>query len=188
MRIGFTGSQCSGKSTQAKFLEDRDGFIAVPSASNIAAKNGVIVNREGDLSTQFVIIGKIEEQKYLYHQEDLVWERTHIDALAYSQTCNLWGLDEAYLTIHRALAINQMKHYFDIVFYFPAYPLDNFLGELNNGVRDIDPEYRNRIDTIIKTELDLAYIDYYSVPEGNVKYVHDFIKKTIHGEKSRRTS
>jgi adenylate kinase family enzyme len=54
MKVGFAGAQCTGKSTQATLLSERDGFVAVPSASRLAANMGVPVNREGNLSTQFV--------------------------------------------------------------------------------------------------------------------------------------
>jgi hypothetical protein len=179
MRIGFAGAQCSGKTTQATLLSERDGFIAVPSASRLAANMGVPVNREGTLSTQLVIIGKIESQQYEYKQSHLVWERTHVDALAYSQTCDLWGIEEHYLICHRALAKAQIVNYFDIVFYFPAYELSTFKGETVDGVRDVEPAYRQRVATIIKNELDMIGKPYFVVPEGDPELVYNYICKRL---------
>jgi len=188
MKVGFCGSQCTGKSTQAQLLGEKLGFTVVPSASRLAANVGVPVNREGTLSSQFVIIGKIECQKYYYEQVettsfgkrlDLVWERTHVDSLAYSQTSQLWGVDDHYLICHRALAEDQMKNYFDMIFYFPAYDIDEFLGEIDDGIRDIDPDYRNRVDSIIRSELDNMRCSYIVVPNACPEDVHAFIKTEI---------
>jgi len=193
MKVGFCGSQCTGKTTQAEQLGIALGFIVVPSASRLAARMGVPVNREGNLSSQAVIIGKIEGQKYYYAQKerseygktlDLVWERTHVDALAYSQTSDLWDVQEHYLICHRALAEDMMNNYFDMVFYFPAYDLSEFLGEVDDGIRDVDPMYRAKVDAIILAELEsLCRQPYITVPNGPPEEVHQFIKNIVMEEK-----
>jgi hypothetical protein len=180
MKIGFVGTQCSGKSTQAKLLETK-GYEIVPSASSLVAKAGVPVNREGTLSTQFMIAGMVEMQMVLHNTPTVnyVWERTHVDHLAYGRTANLWGMNKAYEYCVVKLVHNMMANYFDIVLYFPGYDLEHFQGEKDNGIRDANPEYRSLIDDHILAILNSIEVEYFTVPQGDLVEVNNFIMNSI---------
>jgi hypothetical protein len=179
MKIGFCGTQCSGKTTQAGLLESK-GYILVPSASRIAAEHGVPVNRQGTLSTQFVTSGITEMQKYDYaHEDKVVWQRTHVDHMAYGMTSDLSDLYDELTDCVWHLAWDMLVNYLDVVFYFPAYPIEMFQGEREDGVRDTNPRYRLLIDSHIRNILDGIGAEYYTIPQGDITEVHGFIMSSI---------
>lgn len=175
MRVAFCGAQCTGKSTQAKLLGDK-GYTVVPSASRIVANLGLEVNRDGTLSSQMIISGIAEYQLEEYKgYENVVWERTHFDICGYSKTCNLGAAKWDYINCSLELARKQAKGYFNLIFYFPAYPLGNFSGEINDGIRDVDPEYREVVSGNIKEALLDCEAQFIVVPEGSESSVAEFI-------------
>jgi predicted ATPase len=179
-RIAFTGAQASGKSTQARLLASK-GYKLVPSASRIASQSGVQVNRKGTMSTQIIVAGLMELQTYTRADEsdNIVWERTHVDALAYGRTSNLQGLWPEYEACIKLLAQNMMLNYFDIVFHFPAYPMEHFEGDLEDGTRDTNPGYRSLIGQHIIDILEDIGVNYYTVPMGDIIEVQNFIMSSI---------
>lgn len=176
MRISFTGAQSTGKSTHASMLS---GYTLVPSASRFVAKEGMPVNRAGTLSSQITIAGKMEiDMHRMKDVPNTVWERSHIDIYAYGTAANLSPARDECLAVIKALALKQMHTYFDMVFYFPAYDIDNFVGA-EDGIRDCDVDYRDYIDDIILNTLKELKVDYITVPCGTIKDVHRYIEDKI---------
>lgn len=186
MRVGFSGCQCSGKTTQARLLAEKNKFTLVQSPARAVAELGVPVNRQGSLSSQIMISGQMEKELFITrHIENVVFERTHVDILAYAAECSLCGLNQQYFDVAYCLA-EKMLNDLDIVFFFPAYDISNFIGEKADGIRDIDPSYRKSIAERVKVMLKDLRPDYKTVPEGTTDYVHEWIYGQITQETAHR--
>lgn len=176
MKIAFTGAQCTGKSTQVRLLED---YLVVESASRVIAREGLPVNRCGDLTSQMCITGRMELDMHRTKDLDyVVWERTHVDSYAYATSCKLGPARNSYLDIVEQLAKKQFEEYFDLVFLFPAYTLDDFV-DVCDGVRDCDEEYRLFIHSTIVDMLSFLGVDYLTVPMGTIEERRLFIDSQI---------
>lgn len=176
MKIGMCGAQATGKTTHAEMLR---GYTLVPSPARHVVKEGFPVNRSGTLSSQIVIAGKMElDMKRNEKVIDLVYERTHVDCYAYTTNAAVEPVKNEMLAVIKELARKQIKDYFDLVFYFPAYDINNFVAP-DDGVRDCDEDYRQYIDGVIKDLLSDINADYITVPCGSIKSVHEFIEEHI---------
>jgi AAA domain len=176
MKIAFTGAQCTGKSTQVRLLKD---YHIVESASRFVAKEGMPVNRQGDLSSQIVITGRMELDLHRTKEiENVVWERTHIDSYAYASVCKIGPAKDSYLDMVEQLARKQFEEYFQLVFFFPAYDLCEFVN-VEDGTRDCEETYRTYIGNNIQDMLDFFQVPYLTIPRGTITERHAFIEEQI---------
>lgn len=184
MKIGFTGSQGTGKTTLAKALladswfKDRN-FVFVPSTARIAEKEGFKVNRDADpLSQLLTTVGRITAE---YGVEDEVTstisDRTPLDSLAYTtyQFNEVWGDFNSvyYWKVSYDLVEKYMGEY-DHIFYFPPY-----WAPKDDGLRDPDVQYQQDIDTHVADFLDAMRIEFYTMPPGETALRVDFVKKIV---------
>jgi AAA domain len=172
--IGFTGTQCTGKSEQANLLAHIEGFEIIRSPGRqLRYDQHINVNKEGTLSSQVMITGKMEE---LTHRElsrknahentpysrtfKTVFERTHVDIRAYTLTSDLTEEESFNMSeTNRQLAINQFDNLFDLVFYFEPAPVEWYQYP-DDGVRDTNITYRLKVDELIRAELfETGYYD-----------------------------
>jgi predicted ATPase len=179
MRIGFTGSHSTGKTSVAKTIADENPFWAfVPSTARKVADAGLGVNREADHLSQmittlsrFVDESRAHEGGFGYTVSD----RTPLDSLAYTryQMDNVWTgneLNDFYWDYSKKFVIEAMKVY-DHVFYFPVGAFALTL----DGLRENDESYRSDIDAIIRALLIELNIDAIIVPDGTVEERTDFV-------------
>lgn len=156
-RIVFTGAQGTGKTTVLKDLETR-GMRVITEVVRQLSKNGVKINREGDESGQNKIFKKYKDLLSEFNPAGYVSDRGLIDVMSYT----LQLVEEG--KVSREFADKQLKQLKkfvketpDIVYcYFPI----EFPAE-NDGVRDVNEDYRATIDNNIRgllQELGVNYI------------------------------
>lgn len=179
MRIGFTGSQGTGKTTLAKHLVKQPEFkdyTFIPSAARVAEKEGFKVNRDADpLSQLLTTAGRITTE---YEQwditDDTISDRTPLDSLAYTtyQFNNVWPEFNSgyYWKVSYALVEKHMENY-DVLVYFP-----NFWAPTADGVRDGDPQYQADIDVLIKTFLETMDMPHVVMPNATNAERYKIIK------------
>ncbi len=179
MRIGFTGSHGTGKTSVAKSLvSDWTDYAFVPSSARQMAASGFSVNREADpLSQLLTTVARIaDEDKLNTEKLYTVSDRTPLDSLAYTvyQSENIWsGVGRAYFDVTCRLVQNHMTKY-DAIFYFPCYwtPKDD-------GLRDSDPLYQKAIDKSIQKYLIAMRVNHFVVPNESVSQRVIFVQQSI---------
>lgn len=179
MKLGFTGSQGTGKTTLAKHLVKQKEFkdyTFIPSAARVAEQEGFKVNRDADpLSQLLTTAGRITTEYEMWSTtSQTISDRTPLDSLAYTtyQFNNVWPEFNSgyYWKVSYALVAEHMDNY-DHVFYFP-----NFWAPTGDGVRDPDPEYQADIDALIITFLGTMALDYTIMPKGTNAERYDLVK------------
>ena len=83
MKISFTGTGCSGKSTLLKLCQEKygDKFEYVTEVTRPIARKGLTINEGGDDSTQRAIIDAHINNNRL---KDVIMDRCIIDGLVYT--------------------------------------------------------------------------------------------------------
>lgn len=159
MKIGFTGSQGSGKTTLAKAMMNDPWFKSNDwkfAGSSVRAMHdkGFAINKDADPLSQLVSTVSRITTEYTAEQgvDNLVVDRTPLDSLAYTtyQYNNVWTdfNSKHYWQISYDLVSKHMSEY-DFVFYFPPY-----WAPKDDGVRSADVEYQLEIDKLIDNYLD----------------------------------
>lgn len=182
MRVGFSGSQGTGKTTLAKAMVRDPRFKDwkfVPSTARIAVEQGFKVNREADpLSQLLTTCSRITaEYRVTGDATSTVSDRTPLDSLAYTtyQYNEVWTdfNSKFYWDVSYDLVEKAMKEY-DAIFYFPPYWVPK-----EDGVRSGDRQYQLDIDELVVTFFDSMGVSALSVPEGTNAERVDFIAKYI---------
>jgi predicted ATPase len=175
-KIGFTGSQGTGKTTLAKgLLKDPDfaDFVFVPSTARVAEKEGFKVNRDADpLSQLLTTVGRITAE---YQAGGLtISDRTPLDSLAYTtyQFNNVWhDFNSSYYWKQSYSLVEKVMGDYNYVFYFP--PL---WAPKDDGLRDPDVEYQHAIDELVLTFIDSMGVPAIPVPAGDTASRVAFVK------------
>jgi len=155
MRICFSGAQNTGKSTVINdFLKTWTMYEkATESYRDKAKKNPTLkLNQEGDKESQVIIRDSLIDTAQLYDKEsNVLFDRCVFDNLAYSLWLNAKGkVDDLFIRQQIPIIKNTMEFY-DIIFFIPildAYPVEIVKSE--DGLRDLDPIFRQEIDYIMK--------------------------------------
>lgn len=177
MRIGFTGSQGTGKTSVAKALVKKwPDYHFVPSSARRAAESGYKVNRDADPLSQLVTTAaRVADEDYAARiNQNTVSDRTPLDSLAYTmyQQRYIWKdmTAENYYMQTSAKFVSGHMHKYDAIYYFPVYWLPKV-----DDVRDGDRFYQEDIDDIIRGLLAEFKIHYVTMPEASVSERVDFI-------------
>ncbi len=179
MRIGFTGSHGTGKTSVAKALcNEWTEYYFVPSSARQMASAGFRVNRDADpLSQLLTTVSRIaDEDKASNEKLYTVSDRTPLDSLAYTvyQSENVWSeVGRAYFDVTCRLIQNHMSKY-DAVFYFPV-----CWEPKSDGLRDSDPKYQIDIDKLVQKYLTAMRINHFVVPNAPVSQRVLFVQQTI---------
>lgn len=139
IKIGFSGSHCTGKTTLARRLHrDTIGSYFV---SEIARKH-ISGNLKSCLTQKKILADQIREEVYASMQADtVITDRTVIDNLAY--------LDDACSFTPRKRALEIMQKWistYTVIFFCP---IEN-IPLTDDGFRRTDTTERNRIEMAIK--------------------------------------
>jgi len=172
MKIAFTGSSSTGKTTLAKLLETKkivQNYITTNNRELMKEYN--IKNIDEFSKDNYVLFQKdiinnkkIIESKY----NTFVTDRTYIDTIAY-----LLSKDCLNNTLYLE-CIDNMSIY-DIVFYIP-------FGKIefeNDGFRSNNEDMNSLVDRYIRETLDKANIKYYTVNEISIDDRLSYILKII---------
>ena len=167
MRIGFTGSQGSGKTTLAELVAEQfDGVTFVPSTARVALQQGYKINTEADPISQLLTTVSRIAAEYNARGHIILSDRTPLDSLAYTcyQYDKVWSEEEKtgfYLDTSFAVVEQAMERY-DHIFYFPPY-----FAPAADGVRSVNTDYQIRIDGYIR-----KLIKKFDLPVHEVPFTH----------------
>jgi nicotinamide riboside kinase len=146
MRIGLTGTMSVGKTTLAKALGELDIFKDYPiqtERSKYLRDLGVALNTDSTLKGQLVFAA--ERSIELMH-ENIITDRTVYDVSAFTLSAKSIGWTEKrYFT---EILMSLRKEYDVIIYVSPE-----GVNIEDNGVRTVDPVYREKIDWTIKNML-----------------------------------
>lgn len=152
MKIAVSGAQNTGKSTYIKDFLAKWTMYESPNNSyrNILKEKNLEHSKKGTEESQKIILDNLVDQAIESSKKDFViLDRCVLDNLAYSSWLNLNGkVSEKFLDESRILVRETLK-LFDIIFFLPITKTSPIEIE-NNNSREIDPTYREEIDTIFK--------------------------------------
>jgi nicotinamide riboside kinase len=143
MRIGLAGTVSVGKTTLVKALaelpEFKDYYVTTE-RSKYLRDLGIPLNTDSSIQGQFVFMAE-RAQETIY--ENLLTDRTIWDVCAFTMSSKSikWSQKRSLIE-----AATLLMPYYDIVFYISPEGVEIE----DNGVRTIDPEYRDKIDFGIK--------------------------------------
>jgi GTPase SAR1 family protein len=153
MRIGFIGTQGTGKTSMAQALMETEyfkdnGFIFSPSSSRrLAGRLGI--NKSASPFSQLAItVARVGDEDKASNggKINTVSDRTPLDSLAYTkyQYDHVWKAGdpeaETCLEVSKGLVERSMRDY-DVIAYFPNFGWP----EVDDGVRPQGAEYQNEI-------------------------------------------
>jgi nicotinamide riboside kinase len=142
MKIGFCGTQSVGKSTLVKALaelpEFKDYFIATE-RSKYLRDLGIPLNTDSTLPGQIIFLA---ERASEILRNNVLTDRTIWDVCAFTDNAESIDVYAKYRYIELATCMGDQ---YDIVFYISPEGVEIE----DNGVREIDSEYRDVIDETI---------------------------------------
>jgi len=158
MRITIMGSHSTGKTTLAKALAERLNFGYLHDVvREEAVKKGFVINENTPPEVQLWLLIRQWELETTT-PEGWVADKSLFDYLVYGRLI----LKEKIVKDLIQWFVQQNAKY-DFVFYLPIeFPMEE------DGIRSIDPEFREEIDRLLKECLDEFGIDYI-VLSGSVK-------------------
>jgi nicotinamide riboside kinase len=142
MRIGFAGTMSVGKTTLVKALaelpEFKDYFIATE-RSKYLRDLGIPLNTDSSLPGQLIFLA---ERASEIMRDNVLTDRTVWDVCAFTDNAKSIDVYAKYRYIELATCMGDQ---YDIVFYISPEGVEIE----DNGVREIDSEYRDKIDKTI---------------------------------------
>jgi len=146
MRIGLTGTMSVGKSTLAKALGEIDmfkGYTIQTERSKYLRDIGIALNTDSTLKGQLVFAA---ERSIELMQSNIITDRTIYDVCAFTLSAkSIEWTEKRYFTE----ILMQLRNEYDAIIYVSPEGVDIE----DNGVRTIDPIYREKIDFTIKEML-----------------------------------
>jgi hypothetical protein len=165
MKIAVVGTQCIGKSTFIKDFLKKWSMYSTPEKSyrDAIKEKNISINRLGNEESQQVILDFLVDQAMSCSKsENVIFDRCVLDNLAYSSWLNLNGkVSDKFLDQSRILVRETLKM-FDVLFFLPITKVSP-VQIVEDGVRDVDPVYREEIDNIFK-----VFVKSYQQGDGRV--------------------
>jgi len=142
MRIGFAGTMSVGKTTLVKALaelpEFKDYFIATE-RSKYLRDLGIPLNTDSSLPGQIIFLA---ERASEIMRDNVLTDRTVWDVCAFTDNAKSIDVYAKYRYIELATCMGDQ---YDIVFYISPEGVEIE----DNGVREVNSEYRDKIDETI---------------------------------------
>lgn len=184
MKIGFTGTGGTGKSTTLNILKERGtlGVPVLPSVTREVFEEFGALEADQELWTpqqkkdlQMAIFKKRWEREEEYKETGFISDRTAIDHLAYClHRCYEAFTDDEIEKLYEDTRLN-MESY-DLIFYFPIY-----FTPPSDGMRQTGNGYRKIIDYIIQgiiMDFDMPMV-ITTMHNDTAENWADFIEKSI---------
>ena len=174
MKISFTGTGCSGKSTLLTKCKEYygDRFNYVTEVTRPIARMGHSINEEGDDNTQKAIINAHRQNNKL---DNVIMDRCIVDGYVY--TTWLYSKDKVTTETHDLAfnTLNEIVNDIDIIFY--TYPLEME----DDGERSTDKRFQKDIDNMMTN---LLYEDPWFKPyKGNLVILEGDVDKRFNDVK-----
>jgi GTPase SAR1 family protein len=152
MKIATVGTHSTGKTTYIEdFLKNWSMYETDKNSyRDLIKTNKIKHSKEGTEDSQREILNFLVDQTIESSKKDFViLDRCVLDNLAYSSWLNLnEKVSDKFLEETRIIVKETLKM-FDVIFFFPLTKVAEVPLE-DNELRDIDPIYREEIDTIFK--------------------------------------
>jgi GTPase SAR1 family protein len=152
MKIAVIGTQNVGKTTYVNDFLIKWPMYKKPETTyrDMIKQKNLPHSKEGTEETQTFILNCLTDEVINSSKDDFViFDRSVLDVLAYSTWLCLNGkVSEKFLDQQRLLIKETLKLY-DILLFIPLTKVAN-IEIVDNGVREIDPLYREEIDNIFK--------------------------------------
>lgn len=147
MRIGLCGTMSVGKTTLVNFLKTLPQFSNYKFAterSKYLNDLGIPLNTDSTLNGQMVFMA---ERAAELLNENIISDRTIYDVCAFTFSSKSIKWEEKESLVKTALLLTKQ---YDVIFYVSPEGVEIE----DNGIRTTDPDYRNKIDMVIKSMLD----------------------------------
>lgn len=180
MKLIFTGSQSTGKTTILNYFKDKGYNCITEVVRNLNKDEGVAINEDGDLEGQKKIFATYLD---IFNKTDeYISDRGLTDVLAYSiYLTNFKHLYDDFdkwneLCTEQGVELLKFKRDNDVLYcYFPIE-----FDVVKDGVRSEDEGFRKQIDMYIKDILDSFCYNYITVTgstEERIKIIEEYIEK-----------
>jgi nicotinamide riboside kinase len=146
MKIGLTGTMSAGKTTLARALGEIEMFkdhSVQTERSKYLRDMGVALNTDSTLKGQLVFAA---ERSIELMQENIITDRTVYDVSAFTLSAKSIGNYEKRQFTELLMSL---RDEYDAIIYVSPIGVDIE----DNGVRTVDPIYRNKIDITIQSML-----------------------------------
>jgi len=147
MKIGLVGTMSVGKTTLVKALGETDRFKdynVQTERSKYLSNLGIPLNTDSTLPGQFIFLA---ERATELLQPSIITDRTIWDVCAFTLSAKSISDSEKRAFVEAAMCL---KDYYDVVIYVSPHGV----AMEDNGIRETDLEYREKIDTTIKLALE----------------------------------
>jgi|TARA_R110000851_G_scaffold25766_4_gene73883 nicotinamide riboside kinase len=146
MKIGITGAQSVGKTTLLNALRSEprfDGYTVCDEVTREIREMGFDINEQGSDLTQILIMQKHISNVFMY--DDMLTDRTALDGLVYTTWMHQHN-KVTQATLEKVYSIyEKLINSYDYIFYIrPEFPI------IDDGVRSIDPQFRDDINDIFE--------------------------------------
>lgn len=178
MIIAFTGAQSSGKSTLLSKMQKDKYFkswnFEAEITRQLKEKYKLSINEDGNNFTQMITIHSHIDNYLKNKDSDCVLDRCCLDALVYTTYLSYMKKCDEELGYYAEYICKKLISKYDIIFYTdPSIPL------VDDGVRSIDVEFRNKVIQLFD-----FYIDHFQPKNvvklaGSVEERYKIIKKEI---------
>ena len=143
MKIGFCGTVSVGKTTLVNALKELPEFADYNFAterSKYLRDLGIPLNTDSTLKGQFVFLAERTSELF---QENIITDRTIVDVMAFTRLAKSIPY---FMADNLNDAVAPLLREYDYIFYVSPEGVEIE----DNGVRTIDPKYRNKIDKEIQ--------------------------------------
>jgi len=165
MKIAVVGSQCTGKTTYINDFLKKWSMYKTPEDTyrKLIKEKKLSHSKNGNEESQTAILNCLVDQAIENSKsENVIFDRCVLDVLAYSTwLCLNEKMSEKALDQQRIIVRETLKLY-DIIFFIPLTKVSEIKIEDNDN-REVDPVYREEIDTIFK-----VFQDSYNRGDGRV--------------------
>lgn len=172
-RVALVGASSTGKTTVYELLKQYiPEYEFINESTRTVAKYGFPINEEGTPETQLAISSFHLEA--LLCPKDVILDRCYLDLLVYSSHMDSMT-DSTYNYI-----LDIWTRVYDEYTHFIYFPIE--FKSVNDGVRSVNEEWREKIDIQFKANLDALKVlgkDYLTVsgsPKQRVEQILNYIK------------
>lgn len=150
MKISFSGTSCTGKSTLFDAFRQKWPMYATPKKTyrDVLTENNLSHSSNTNDETQLMILDwMMEEQVKLKDLEHVVYDRCPLDNLAYTLCGNARGIISDEAAAATISFVRESMRHLDIIFWLPY---TDKIQVVNDGVRDTDLKYIKEVDKIFQ--------------------------------------
>lgn len=152
MKIAITSTQNMGKSTYISDFLKEWPMYKTPEKSyrDVIKEKNLVINENGTEENQRIILNALVDQAIEFSKNDnVILDRCVLDNLAYTSWLNLNGKVSDKFVDETRLIVRETLKMYDLLFFFPISKFNNVPME-KDGLRSIDPIYREEIDILFK--------------------------------------